>query len=41
MSGVKKLAQAENRGLAQVTNENLREEGVKGADERKTKKNPA
>lgn len=28
MSGVKNLVQAENKGLAQVTNEDLREDGV-------------
>ena len=32
MSGVKKLVQAENKGLAQVTNEALREDGVKGKE---------
>jgi hypothetical protein len=37
MSGVKNLVQAENKGLAQVTNEDLRKEGLKGADERETR----
>lgn len=32
MSGVKKLAQAETKGLKQITNELLREEGVQGAE---------
>jgi hypothetical protein len=31
MSGVKKLVQYENKGLKQVTNDDLREEGV-GSD---------
>jgi hypothetical protein len=30
MSGVKRLAQSENKGLEQVTNDDLREEGVAG-----------
>lgn len=41
MSGVKNLVQAENKGLKQVTNEDLRKEGVKGTDEAETKKNLA
>lgn len=32
MSGVKNLAMAENKGLKPLTNEKLREEGVKGAE---------
>ncbi len=32
MSGVKKLVQADNNGLEEVTNENLKEEGMAGAD---------
>lgn len=32
MSGVKKLAQCENDGVEQVTNENLKEEGIAGMD---------
>lgn len=32
MSGVKKLEQADNKGLEQVTNDDLKEEGVAGAD---------
>lgn len=32
MSGVARLAQAENKGLQPLTNEKLREEGVKGAE---------
>lgn len=35
MSGVKKLAQAETKGLKPITNELLREEGVKGAEKEK------
>lgn len=34
MSGVKKLVQAENKGTAQVTNEDLREDGVGGMEVR-------
>lgn len=32
MSGVKKLVQYENKGQQQVTNDDLREEGVAGND---------
>lgn len=41
MSGVKNLAMAEGKGKVVITNDKLREEGVCGADERETKKNPA
>jgi len=34
MSGAKRLAQAENGGLAQVTNEDLRENGVCSSEEK-------
>jgi len=34
MSGVKRLVQAENGGLAQVTNEDLREDGVCSSGEK-------
>lgn len=34
MSGVKKLVQAENKGRAQVTNEDLCEDGVGGKEVR-------
>ena len=32
MSGVARLAQAENKGLKPLTNKILKEEGVKGAE---------
>ena len=35
MSGVKNLAMAENKGLAQVTNQKLKEEGVRGEKEKR------
>ena len=35
MSGVKNLAMAEGKGLKPLTNEKLREEGVKGKDTEK------
>jgi len=35
MSGVARLAMAENKGLKPLTNEKLREEGVKGAEKEK------
>ena len=37
MSGVKRLAQAESKGLEQVTNENLKENGVASSKESKEK----
>lgn len=33
MSGVKNLAAAENKGMAPITDEQLREEGLAGSDE--------
>ena len=35
MSGVKRLVLAENKGLEQVTNAELREDGVAGAEKHK------
>jgi hypothetical protein len=32
MSGVKRLVQEDNKGLAEPTNEQIREEGLAGAD---------
>lgn len=32
MSGVKKLVQSDNKGMDEVTNEDLKEEGVAGED---------
>jgi hypothetical protein len=37
MSGVKNLVQAENKGLEQVTNENLKEDGVASKTEQSEK----
>ena len=36
MSGVHRLAAAENKGLSQPTNEQLKEEGIAGNDESET-----
>lgn len=35
MSGVKRLAMAEKKGTTPITNEDLRKEGVKGAEKEK------
>ena len=35
MSGVKNLAAAEKKGLTPITNQDLKKEGVKGADKEK------
>ena len=34
MSGVKRLAAAENKGMKDVTNEQLHEEGLSGSDKK-------
>lgn len=41
MSGVKRLALADDKGLKRLTNEKLKEEGIAGRDEPETRYNRA